>query len=108
MFGNAKNNEPVEALPGVVRRFLAAGAKTLSVEFAIAAGAVVPAHTHPYEQTGYLVSGRARMRIGSEIKEITSGDAYCIPENEDHAFEALENCIVVDCFAPVRPEYLPG
>src|SRR2546428_9791509 len=59
---------PVEMLPGVVRRTLTDGDKMMLCEIRMEAGAVVPLHTHPHEQTGYLVSGRCRFKLGDEVR----------------------------------------
>ncbi|GAG16348.1 unnamed protein product, partial [marine sediment metagenome] len=49
---------PVEMFPGVVRRTLTDGDRLMLIEVTVEEGAVVPLHTHPHEQTGYLISGR--------------------------------------------------
>ena len=54
----------VEMLPGVVRRTLNAGERTMLIEVSLAEGAIVPWHTHPHEQVGYLASGRLRFEPG--------------------------------------------
>lgn len=97
----------VVALPGITRKTLAYGEKTLMVEFHLAKGAVLPLHSHPYEQTGYLVSGRMVLTIAGEAKEVTPGDSWCIAENVLHGAEVSENVVAIEVFAPVRPDYLP-
>jgi hypothetical protein len=56
----------VEAVPGVHRRVLSCGDAMMIVQFRIAQGAEVPAHSHPHEQIGHVVSGRMTFRIGDE------------------------------------------
>ena len=56
--------QPVEMLPGVFRRAMTDGERMMLCEVHMDANAVVPMHTHPHEQTGYLVSGRCRSEIG--------------------------------------------
>ena len=41
------------------------GERTLMTEFILERGSTLPVHSHPYEQTGYLVQGRIRLRIGT-------------------------------------------
>ena len=60
----------VEAVPGVFRRVLSCGDQIMVVQFRIGAGAQVPAHTHPHEQVGHVVSGHMRFRIGDEEREL--------------------------------------
>ncbi len=95
----------VEMFPGVVRRTMTAGARMMLVEVRMDAGAIVPMHTHPHEQTGYLASGRCRFRLGDEEREITPGDCWLVPGDVPHEVAALEACLFVDVFSPPREEY---
>jgi quercetin dioxygenase-like cupin family protein len=63
----------VEALKGVSRKTMVHGPNTLLTEFKLAEGAVIPAHKHPQEQTGYLVSGRLNFQIGDKMRPATAG-----------------------------------
>ena len=95
------------ALPGIRRKTLAFGARTLLTEFRLAAGSELPSHSHPHEQTGYLASGRLRLRIGPEVFEAGPGAAWCIPGGVEHGADALADSVVVEVFSPVREDYLP-
>ncbi len=96
---------PVQMFPGVVRRTLTDGDLMMLCEVIMDAGAVVPSHTHPHEQTGYLVSGRARFRVGEEGREIRPGDCWLVPSAVPHEVTALEPSVFVDVFSPPREEY---
>lgn len=91
---------PYETWPGVTRRALALGERILLLEISLRKGAVAPAHSHPNEQSGYIVRGRLRIRIGDEIHELNPGDAYIIPPDVEHEAEALEDTVVVEVFSP--------
>jgi len=106
MFSPNSQSRPVEMMPGVVRRTLSRGERTLLCEITLAKGSVVPAHDHPHEQTGYVVRGRLLFRIGDEEREVAAGDGYMIPSSVSHAVTALEESIAIDIFSPVREEYL--
>ena len=95
----------VEAVPNVFRRVLACGDDVMVVQFRIGAGAEVPAHTHPHEQTGHVVSGRMKFRIGDEIRELGPGDGYSVPGGVTHGAEGITDCVAVDSFHPVRDDY---
>lgn len=58
-------------LPGVRRRTLTFSKQTLSAEFVLEEGAIIPNHSHVYEQTGYLLSGTVIFSIGG-IKQTLS------------------------------------
>ncbi|WP_321368861.1 cupin domain-containing protein [uncultured Draconibacterium sp.] len=94
-------------LPGIVMRPLAFEEKTILCEFKLKAGHDLPAHDHPYEQTGYLLSGRLNFRIGENWFITTAGDSWCIPENIEHEVKVLEDANVLELFSPIRPDYLP-
>lgn len=94
-------------LEGICRKTLVHGDKTLLTEFRLKKGCELPAHSHPNEQTGYLVSGRIRLSIGDESFEVRPGDAWCIPGNTEHKADILEDTVAVEVFAPVRQDYLP-
>ena len=49
------------------------GAKTLMTEFRLAAGADLPEHQHPHEQTGYLVAGRIDLTIDGRTQTVRPG-----------------------------------
>jgi len=96
---------PVEMLTGVVRRTLTEGERMMLVEVTLAQGAVVPPHTHPHEQIGYLASGRLLFEVGGERRELAAGDSWLVPSNIPHAVTALEPSVAIDVFSPPREEY---
>ena len=95
------------ALPGIERRTLCHGERMLMTEFRLKGGSVLPAHAHPHEQTGYLVSGRLRLRIGAEERELAPGDSWSIPGGVEHQAAILEDAVALEVFSPVREDYLP-
>jgi len=110
------------AADGVERKTLVHGERTLMVRFRLAAGSGLPPHSHPHEQTGYLVSGRARFTVGGdttgsdtvggdtaggETTEVGPGDSWCIPGGVEHSLVVLEDSVAVEVFSPVREAYLP-
>ncbi len=96
---------PVEMFPGVVRRTLTYGERLMLVEVTIDEGAVVPMHTHPHEQTGYLISGRFLFELGDEKRQLGPGDCWLVPSNVPHRVTALAPALCVDVFSPPREEY---
>ncbi len=94
-------------LPGIEMKTLCYGSATLMTEFRLAAASTLPAHAHPHEQTGYLVSGRLVLRIGDESHDVRPGDSWCIPADVEHGATVIEDSIAVEVFSPVREDYLP-
>ena len=99
------DTNPIEMVPGVIRRTLVSGDGHTLVRFELAAGGEVPEHTHPHEQAGTVITGRVRFRIGDREAEVVPGDSYLIPGNVPHSAVAAEDSVLVEVFAPVREEF---
>jgi quercetin dioxygenase-like cupin family protein len=106
MFAHKSDARFIAALEGIERKTLVYGAKTLMTEFHLLKGAVLPRHSHPHEQTGYLVKGCIRLSIGSDIYEANAGDSWCIPGGVEHGAAILEDSVAIEVFSPVREDYL--
>jgi len=96
-----------QVMEGIRLKTLVRGEKTLLCEFRIKKGKALPSHSHPHEQTGYLVSGHMKFIIGDNVFDVEPGDSWCIPGDVEHAAEAFEDSMGVEIFSPVREEYLP-
>jgi quercetin dioxygenase-like cupin family protein len=95
----------VGALPGILRKTLVDGGRTQLVEFKLEKNAVIPAHDHPQEQTGYLASGRIILNIAGVDHEMRPGDAWTIPGGIEHRATILDDSVAVEVFSPGRPDY---
>ena len=102
---SADGYKPV--LDKIEMKTLVHGEKTLTVEFRVKKGALIPNHSHPHEQTGYLVSGKMEMTIDGETFSVKPGDSWCIAGDIEHSAVFLEDAVAVEIFSPVRDEYLP-
>ncbi|MBT8364124.1 MAG: cupin domain-containing protein [Deltaproteobacteria bacterium] len=107
MFRKKDTAEPRQLLEGVDLTTLVHGEKTLMGQFKIAKGAAIPAHSHPHEQTGIMVSGKLRFNVDGEIVVVETGDSWCLPGGGEHSAEALEDSVIIEVFSPVREDYLP-
>ncbi len=68
---------------------------------------VVEEHSHPHEQVGMVLSGRALFIIGDEQKTLQAGDVYLIPGNVKHKVITQEMPTrALDIFTPLRTDYL--
>ncbi len=103
----ATNEGFIKVVDGIERKTLVFGEKTLMTEFRLEKGKMLPIHRHPYEQTGYLVSGHLVLMIDGESHEMTRGDSWSIPGDIEHGAEVKENSIAIEVFSPVREDYLP-
>jgi len=91
--------------PGVHIRTCAADKMMVSV-VDLEPRSIVEEHSHPHEQVGMLLEGRATFYIGTEEKTLGPGDLYRIPGNTRHKVTVLDQPTrAIDIFYPVREEY---
>ena len=106
MFIKSEKSKPRKLIDGVTICPLAYGERTNLGEFRLTRGFRIPSHSHHYEQTGYLVTGKLSFRIGETWNETDPGDSWCIPAGEEHEVIILEDSVVIEVFSPVRHDYL--
>ena len=106
MFKKATQQTYRKLIDGVDLGTLVHGEKTLMARFKLRAGSDIPAHNHPYEQTGLLVSGRIVLTIDGVDHDVTPGDSWCIAPDVPHSARAIEDSVAVEVFSPVREDYL--
>jgi quercetin dioxygenase-like cupin family protein len=70
--------------------------------------APLPMHSHPAEQTTYILDGELLVYIqGEETMHLKSGDMYYVGANVTHAIQSLSEKIhVIESFSPLRKEFL--
>lgn len=107
MFCKKGSGESRQLLDGVTLTTLAYGDKTLMGRFRIARGAAIPAHSHPHEQTGIMISGKLRLTVDGKSTDVEAGDSWCLPGGVEHSAKALEDSVAIEVFSPVREDYLP-
>lgn len=91
---------------GVDLDSLAVGEKSMVTKMNYVVGNYATEHTHPHEQSGYVISGKYRLTVESEAYELAAGDSYAIPGGVPHSFRVLEAGEVIDVFTPAREDYL--
>ena len=65
-------------------------------------GGTYELHSHPHEQMSVVVSGRMRLTVGDEVRDIGPGDMWYAPANVKHGGEILshEPVVFIDVYAP--------
>ncbi len=106
MFNRHSDEHYHPMIEGIAIKTLVYGKETLMSKFSLKKGSLLPSHTHPHEQTGYLVSGRMVLYIGDEHREVKTGDSWCIPSGVKHRAEVLEDSYALEIFSPMREDYL--
>ncbi len=57
-------------------------------KFTLEPGGVIPCHRHPaVEHEQYVLSGRIRLQLGEEVREVTAGAVVYIPAGVPHRYE---------------------
>jgi len=106
MYGNHSEKGYTEIIKGIRIKTLCYGESMLMTEFLLQKEAILPEHSHPNEQTGYLVKGKIRLFIGETSRELVPGDSWSIEKDVMHRAEILEDSIAIEVFSPVREDYL--
>ncbi|PLX80482.1 MAG: cupin domain-containing protein [Desulfuromonas sp.] len=106
MFRNHSPEGYHQVLDKIELKTLAFGEKTLLSEFRLRKGAKLPSHSHPHEQTGYLVSGLLELTIGGETFLAEPGAAWSVPPDVEHSGVAKQACVAIEVFSPPREDYL--
>jgi quercetin dioxygenase-like cupin family protein len=69
-------------------------------------GIDLPVHNHIHEQWTHVIEGELLFDINGEKKLLTPGMAAFIPSNLPHSANAITECKVIDCFLPVRQDFV--
>jgi len=98
--------ESTEAVDGVHLKILAGGDAENVQHFTIEPGAVVPEHSHPHEQVGYMLEGALEFTVDGETERVETGHSYVIPGDEAHSAENVADvpAVGLDVFAPPRDD----
>lgn len=106
MIYNNKETDYTEIAEGMKIKTLVNGEKSLMTKFSVKGDTVHASHSHPYEQTGYLLEGKVKFTIGGEIHIVGPGDAWSIPADVEHQGEVIEDAVGIEVFSPAREDYL--
>ncbi len=96
-----------EVMPGVRRRILTAGGGVMMVLYRIAPNTTFPRHHHPHAQSGTVLSGGGRFRVGDAVWEIRAGSSYFVPSEVPHELVTgpHDDTVVLDVFSPEREDF---
>lgn len=70
------------------------------------AGPVGVRHKHYHSQVTYVSSGRFIFTVGDKKQEVKAGDGIYMEPDVPHDCYCIEPGIIVDCFAPMRADFL--
>jgi quercetin dioxygenase-like cupin family protein len=106
-FANLNEEKTVEMLPNLFRTTLTYNDEIMVCHFIAKKGALVPLHNHEAVQVGYVIKGSIRFFKKNDSSFIAvAGSGYLFNSDEYHGSEALEDTEFIECFAPMRQEYV--
>lgn len=92
---------------GITRQILGYDGHIMMVKIkAEKAGPVGVEHAHYHSQVTYVSSGKFEFTIGNEKKVVTAGDGMYMEPDVSHSCICIEPGIIVDCFSPMREDFL--
>lgn len=105
------SKEDVKGFPifqKVVGRVLLSGERLMFLLVEIEPDGFVPEHSHPHEQMGLCLKGKAEFRAEDKATIVETGMAYWFPSYEKHSVRIIgdEPGIFLDVFSPPREDYI--
>jgi len=64
------------------------------------AGDAKPATRRDYETIGYVISGRAELKLEGQTIRLEPGDSWLVPPDAEHSYRILEPFTAVEATAP--------
>jgi quercetin dioxygenase-like cupin family protein len=82
------------------------------VDFVNGPSPAAPPHQHPHEQITYIAEGQVNFIVGvgdeQTVDLVEAGDLIVVPPDAPHTVEVLtEAARLIDCFYPIREDFLP-
>ncbi|AKM07801.1 cupin domain-containing protein [Pelagerythrobacter marensis] len=105
-FTRAAEERIDEVDPGIRRQMLGYGPDLMVCRVWFEEGAIGHIHSHPHSQSSYVESGRFRVTIDGDERELEAGDAFYVAPFLDHGALCLEAGCLLDTFNPARADFL--
>lgn len=99
--------EKIEQIDGIFRKTLAYNNEAMLCYFEMKKGAEIPLHSHPNIQIGFVIRGKIKFITERSEFIAVENESYIFDSNEKHGAKILEDSLVIEVFAPARPEYIP-
>ena len=93
-----------EIITGYTARAVHTGTMTF-MYWTVAAGAVMPVHTHLHEQVAHVLQGTFELTVAGETMLLQPGTVAVISPHVPHGGKAITECELLDVFHPERDDY---
>jgi len=107
MFAKYVSKGFLTPIDGIKMKTSVYGENSLLTRFHLTKGSSLPRHSHPQEQTGFMVSGKMKLFIDGEGFIAEPGDTWSIKGDIEHWAEVIEDSVAIEVFSPLREDYLP-
>lgn len=104
LFEKDKKWEP--AGKGVVRQIMGYDGQVMLVKVKFEKGAIGTPHSHYHTQDTYVASGKFEFTVNGVTKVVSAGDGIYIEPDVVHGCKCLEAGVLIDCFSPMRADFL--
>lgn len=91
---------------GVFRQIMGYDGQVMLVKVRFEKGAIGAPHTHYHTQTTYVASGKFAFTVNGESRTVEAGDGIYIEPDAEHGCTCLEAGTLIDCFSPMRADFL--
>ncbi len=107
MFAKYNSDNFLTPIDGIEMKTQVYGENSLLTRFHLKKGSQLPLHSHPQEQTGFMVSGKMKLFIGDDVFLAEPGDTWSIKGDIEHRAHVLEDSVAIEVFSPIREDYMP-
>ncbi|MCL2098280.1 MAG: cupin domain-containing protein [Bacteroidales bacterium] len=91
---------------GVRRQIMAYDGQLMLVKVEFKKGGIGYMHEHYHSQATYVASGVFELTINGEKQVLKAGEGYYVEPDAIHGCVCLEDGVLIDCFSPVRADFL--
>lgn len=91
---------------GIVRQIMGYDGQSMLVKVKFVKGAIGTLHAHYHTQTTYVASGRFEFTVDGEARIVEAGDGIYMEPDSVHGCVCLEAGVLIDCFSPMRADFL--
>ncbi len=104
MFSSFSDIQVKEIAPGFFSRLIHTENNTINF-IEVKAGSAIPLHSHPHEQSSFVLEGSFEMTVDGVPHILNSSNFVVIPGGVIHGGHAITDCRLIDVFSPVREDY---
>ncbi len=84
------------------------GQKVTMAQIFLDKGGVIPNHMHEGEEMGWQLEGTAKVEMEGREFIVHKGEVMHVPSKVPHSVTALEDCVMLYVFSPIRQDWLDG